>query len=181
MAKIVITDKSVLNYFASRFGGHLRLMYFPHKYRFMFSKATEYALRATIYIAQKGTEENKIGIDEISAAIDSPQSYTAKILQLLRKNKKVIRSVSGPNGGFYMTEQAKKQSVRVVLEAMGEDDVLEKCVLGLAKCSASKPCPMHSKYKVIKEQLIELFETKTIQQLADDIINGEGFINNRSK
>src|SRR5436190_21718846 len=105
----------------------------------MFSKATEYALRATIYIAQKGTEENKIGIDEISKAIDSPQSYTAKILQSLRKNNKVIRSVSGPNGGFYMTENARKQSVRIVLEVMGEDDILEKCVLGLSKCSASKP------------------------------------------
>ncbi|MBZ5857420.1 RrF2 family transcriptional regulator [Flavihumibacter profundi] len=147
----------------------------------MFSKATEYALRATIYIAQKGTEESKIGIDEIAKAIDSPQSYTAKILQSLRKNNKVIRSVSGPNGGFYMTEKARKQSVRVVLEAMGEDDVLEKCVLGLAKCSSIKPCPMHSKYKVIKEQLIDLFEKKTIQQLADDINSGDGFISNRSK
>ena len=147
----------------------------------MFSKATEYALRATIYIAQKGTEENKIGIDEISKAIDSPQSYTAKILQSLRKNNKVIRSVSGPNGGFYMTENVRKQSVRVVLEVMGEDDILEKCVLGLSKCSASKPCPMHAEYKLIKEQLIELFQTKTIQQLADDINNGEGFINNRGK
>ena len=43
----------------------------------MFSKATEYALKATIYIAQKGSAEAKISIDEISRAIDSPQSFTA--------------------------------------------------------------------------------------------------------
>lgn len=30
----------------------------------MFSKATEYALRATIFIAQKGTEDNKIGMEK---------------------------------------------------------------------------------------------------------------------
>jgi len=147
----------------------------------MFSKTTEYALRATIYIAQKSTEENKIGIDEISGAIDSPQSFTAKILQALRKNNKIIRSVSGPNGGFFMTEKGRKLPVRAILEAMGEDKVLEKCVLGLAQCSESKPCPMHAKYKKIKEQLIELFETKTIQQLADDIKDGAAFINNRSR
>ncbi len=40
---------------------------------------------------------------------------------------------------------------------------------------------MHSKYKIIKEQLIALFETKTIQQLADDIKNGDVFINNKDK
>ncbi len=147
----------------------------------MFSKATEYALRATIYIAQKGTEENKIGIDEISKAIDSPQSFTAKILQALRRDNKIIRSVSGPNGGFFMTEKSRQLPVRAILEAMGEDGVLEKCVLGLAQCSETKPCPMHSKYRIIKKQLIELFETKTIQRLADDIKNGDVFINNKGK
>ncbi|MBY0348543.1 MAG: Rrf2 family transcriptional regulator [Hydrotalea flava] len=147
----------------------------------MFSKATEYALRATIYIAQKGTVENKIVIGEISKAIDAPQSFTAKILQALRKDNKIIRSVSGPNGGFFMTEKAKKLPVRTILKAMGEDEVLDKCVLGLDKCSETQPCPMHSKYKIIKEQLIALFETKTIQQLADDIKNGDVFINNKDK
>ena len=144
----------------------------------MFSKATQYALRAAICIAQKGTEEKKIGIDEISKAIDSPKSFTAKILQELGKDNKVIRSVSGPNGGFFMTEKARKLPVRAILEAMGENEALGKCVLGLIKCSETKPCPMHSKYKIIKKQLIELFETKTIQHLADDIKNGDVFINN---
>lgn len=147
----------------------------------MFSKTTEYALRATIYIAQKGTEERKIGITEISKAIDSPQSFTAKILQELKKDNRIIQSVSGPKGGFFMTEKARKMPIRTVLEAMGEYKILDKCILGLAKCSETKPCPMHSKYKVIKKQLIELFETKTIQQLADDIKGGDMFINNKRK
>ena len=30
----------------------------------MFSKATEYALRATIFIAQKSSEEKKLGLDD---------------------------------------------------------------------------------------------------------------------
>lgn len=78
----------------------------------MFSKATEYALRATIFIAQKGVNERKIGIEEISKAIGSPTSFTAKILQVLRKNNKVLHSVSGPNGGFFITEKARQQPVR---------------------------------------------------------------------
>lgn len=147
----------------------------------MFSKATEYALRATIYIARKSTEDKKISIDEIAKAIDSPQSFTAKILQSLTKDNKVISSVRGPNGGFFLTEKAKKLPVRSILEAMGEDEVLEKCVLGLKLCSEIQPCPMHAQYKSIKQQLIKLFETKTIQQLAAEIKDGEVFINNKKR
>jgi Rrf2 family protein len=146
----------------------------------MFSKACEYALRATIYIAQKGSEEKKIGIDEIAKAIDSPQHFTAKILQFLSRGN-VISSVKGPNGGFFITAKQKQLPVRAVLRALNEDTILEKCVLGLNNCSETKPCPMHEKYKVIKQQLIQLFESKTIDQLAGDINNGVAFINNKGR
>ena len=136
----------------------------------MFSKATEYALRATIYIAQKGSKENKIGITELAKGINSPKSFTAKILQQLTEDNKIISSARGPNGGFYMTEKAKKLPVRAILEAMNEDEVLEKCALGLKRCSEVNPCPMHHQYKVIKKQLKELFEMKTIQNLADEML-----------
>jgi len=145
----------------------------------MFSKATEYALRATIYIAQKSTEERKLGIGEIAKAIDSPKSFTAKILQALTKDNKVVSSVRGPNGGFYLTAKAKKLPVRSILKAMGEDEILEKCVMGLKQCSEIQPCPMHAQYKVIKQQLIKLFMTKTIQQLAAEIKDGVVFVTNK--
>jgi len=147
----------------------------------MFSRTTEYALRAVIYIAQKSSEDKKPGLSEIAKAIDSPQSFTAKILQLLTSGNKLISSVRGPNGGFYITEKSKKLPVRAILKAMEEDEVLEKCVLGLAKCSETKPCPMHLQYKSIKKQLITLFETKTIKDLADEMVTGDVFINNKGK
>lgn len=145
----------------------------------MFSKATEYALRATIYIAQKSTKENKLGIEEIAKAIDSPVSFTAKILQFLTRDNKIISSVRGPNGGFFITEKAKQMPARAVLMVMGESEILDRCVLGLNKCSEAKPCPMHNQYKIIKQQLIKLFETKTIQHLADDIDGGDAYLNNK--
>ena len=76
-------------------------------------------------------------------------------------------------------EKAKKQAARSILIAMGEDDVLERCVLGLKKCSEVQPCPMHAQYKSIKQELIKLFVTKTIQELAADIKDGVVFIKNK--
>ena len=144
----------------------------------MFSKTCEYALRATIYIAQKSSGDKKIGIAEIAKAIDSPRHFTAKILQYLT-GYNVISSIKGPNGGFFITDKQKQLSVRTVLEALDEDSVLQKCVLGLNECSENKPCPMHAQYKIIKQQLVQLFESKTIRDLATDISTGAAFINNR--
>jgi Rrf2 family protein len=144
----------------------------------MFSKATEYALRATIYIAQKSSVDKKLSLTEIAEAIDSPPSFTAKILQLLTKDNCVIHSVRGPNGGFYITETNKQLALKKVLEAIKENDLFDKCILGLKKCSESKPCPLHFQYKPIKQELIHLFQTNSIQELSEKADNELLFINN---
>lgn len=135
----------------------------------MFSKTAEYALRATFYIAQKGARDKKLPINEIARVIGSPQPFTAKILQALTKNNTIISSVRGPNGGFFMTEEAKKLPVTAILEAMNEKTTLTKCVLGLPQCSSVKPCPIHHKYLSIKAQLIQLFEKTTIEEVAQNL------------
>ncbi len=144
----------------------------------MFSKSTEYALRATIFIAQKSDENNKLSIEEISNSIGSPKHFTGKLLQILTKDNKVISSVRGPNGGFYMSEKAKKIPVKIILAAMGEDQILSKCILGLNECSEECPCPMHHEYKHIKKNLIALFQKKTIADLANDMNTQRLFIKN---
>ena len=100
-------------------------------------------------------------------------------MQSLTRGNKVISSVRGPNGGFYITDKARKLPARAILQAMGESELLDKGVLVLNKCSETKPCPMHHQYKHIKQQIINLFETKSIQQLADDINNNDLFISNK--
>jgi Rrf2 family protein len=144
----------------------------------MFSKATEYALRATIYIAQKSSVDKKLSLSEIAEAIDSPPSFTAKILQLLTKENCVIHSVRGPNGGFYITENNKHLPLKKVLEAINENDLFDKCILGLKKCSETKPCPLHFQYKPIKHELIHMFQTNSILELSEKTDNESLFINN---
>jgi Rrf2 family protein len=144
----------------------------------MFSKACEYGLRATIYIAQKTSEEKKLGIEEIAKAIDSPMHFTGKILQSLTRAQ-VVSSIKGPNGGFYITSKQRQFPLIAVLGAFDEDTVLKKCVLGLKECSEAKPCPMHRQYKLIKQQLIRLFESKVIDDLSSDLDKGIFYINNK--
>jgi Rrf2 family transcriptional regulator, iron-sulfur cluster assembly transcription factor len=147
----------------------------------MFSKTTEYALRAVIHIAANSSEERKLSLDEISTAIDSPRSFTAKILQVLTGKGKLISSVRGPSGGYYITEKQLQLPIRSILQAMDEDKRLVRCVIGLQECSETRPCPLHAKYKLIKAQLISMFDDKTIQQLVAEMEKGSMVISNRKK
>ena len=135
----------------------------------MFSKSTEYALRAILYLARNSSMTHKVGIAELAEAISSPRSFTAKILQSLTRDNVLISSVTGPNGGFYLTDQAKKRSLQYVLGLLGEDTVITGCVLGLKECSSANPCPLHNQYKQIKPQLIHMMENKTIGDLANEM------------
>ncbi|HLF63158.1 MAG TPA: Rrf2 family transcriptional regulator [Saprospiraceae bacterium] len=135
----------------------------------MFSRSTEYALRAIIYLAQKSSKEHKIGITQLAEAIDSPKSFTAKILQKLTKDNVLISSATGPNGGFYLSDEAKKKSLLYVLELLDDEIVISGCVLGLRECSETNPCPMHAQYKHIKPQLLHMLSHKTIGELAGEM------------
>lgn len=144
----------------------------------MFSKSTEYALRAIIYLAQKSSVEHKIGITELSEAIDSPKSFTAKILQKLTKDNLLISSVTGPSGGFFLTDQSKKKSLLHVLTLLEDEGIITGCILGLKECSEKNPCPMHAEYKKIKPMLLDMLDHKTIAELASEMKDPKVVIHN---
>jgi Rrf2 family transcriptional regulator, iron-sulfur cluster assembly transcription factor len=131
----------------------------------MFSKACEYALRATFFIAQNGAGSGKLSVDAVAAGIQAPKSFTAKILQQLNRGG-VIASVKGPNGGFYMTAELIGKPVWDVLVALKEDQRITTCVMGLKECSDDRPCSMHNQYKQIKQQLVALFQERKISELS---------------
>ncbi|MBK8356685.1 MAG: Rrf2 family transcriptional regulator [Saprospiraceae bacterium] len=118
-------------------------------------------MRAVIYIAKESTIEHKVGLDNIAQAINSPRYHTSKIMQQLTTGDgHIVSSIRGPGGGFYLTEQDKKRAIIDILRTMGEDQMLDRCVLGLNVCSDINPCAMHRDYKVIKKQLISYFKLR---------------------
>lgn len=147
----------------------------------MFSKSTEYALRAIIYLAQNSDSDHKIGLEELSKAIGSPRSFTAKIMQKLTKDQSLVSSVTGPGGGFFTSQESKTRSVFSVLEIMEDETTITRCVLGLDQCSDVNPCPLHSAYKQIKPRLLEMFQGKTIQQLAKELKNEKTVLTRQQK
>ena len=141
----------------------------------MFSKACEYGIRAALYVAYKTSDGSGLSIPVIAKAIDSPVPFTAKILQLL-KREGIIESAKGPNGGFFIQPESKPIPLSKVVAAIDGTDVLHSCSLGLKECSDSNPCPIHNDVKAFKEGLRGVFHEKTLQQLSADIQAGNSFL-----
>jgi Rrf2 family protein len=114
-----------------------------------------------IYIAINRRRQTTIGLSEISDAISSPKAFTAKILQqLVRAN--LLTSFRGPSGGFILARETPI-SLKDILKAMGGDQFLSDCFLGLNSCSDINPCPVHNKYKAVREQLSVMVSNAFIQ------------------
>ena len=143
----------------------------------MFSKACEYAIRAVLYLSLKSTDDTKLGIKEIAAEIDSPEPFTANILQTLPREE-IISSIKGPNGGFYINSKTKPISLSEIVKAIDGDSVLHSCALGLKECSEKFPCPIHNEIKAYKDQLLKIMNEKTVQQLAKELATGKTFLKN---
>jgi Rrf2 family protein len=144
----------------------------------VFSKTCEYAIRAVIYIAQKSENGTRVGIKEISAGIDSPVHFIAKILQDLSK-REIVQSAKGPNGGFYIDKHARKKSLADIVTAIDGDRIFTGCGLGLKNCSESKPCPLHSEFKIIREKIKVTLHAATIGDFNESLNAGLSFIKER--
>lgn len=142
----------------------------------MFSKACEYGIRAAVFIASQSVQSRKVGLKEVAKEIDSPESYTSKILQKLVKSE-VIISEKGPTGGFSIDYQ-KLNSIKLerVVVAIDGDQIFKGCGLGLKQCNANKPCPLHDKFKEVRDRLQNLLETTTVLELAEKLEYGLGFL-----
>ncbi|MBK8953961.1 MAG: Rrf2 family transcriptional regulator [Saprospiraceae bacterium] len=142
----------------------------------MFSKACEYALKASLYIAMRSEEEHRVGLVEISEEIQSPVSFTSKILQKLVKAK-IIDSQKGPNGGFEIKmHRAAKTSLSEIVAAIDGDSIYRACALGFLHCNEKKPCPLHFKFKALRDDLKQMLEETSLLDLSKDIQKRKTFL-----
>jgi len=108
----------------------------------MFSAECKYAIRAIVKLAQNSSREHKIGGRELANRLEVATPFLLKILRKLAQ-KDVITSVKGPGGGYYLSDENKKQKFWMVLENLDCVSQINSCVLGLTECSEKNPCALH--------------------------------------
>ena len=141
----------------------------------MFSKACKYANNAMTYIATLPKETDRVGLKDISKSTDSPEAFTAKILQVLVKNHLLI-SIKGPNGGFMIRGNPEEIFLGQIVEAIDGDVLFTGCALGLESCNAKHPCAVHHKFIAIRDHLAGMLMTTSLKEVANGITSGTNFL-----
>ncbi len=158
------SDNFVRNKKGVIFGGSLM--------KSMFSKTCEYGIKATAYIAQQSLQYRRVSLKEIAEEIGSPIAFTAKILHQLAKNN-ILDSTKGPSGGFQISkEQIDDIKLIDVVMAVDGDSIYEGCGLGFDKCNANKPCIMHNKFALVREELKQMLKSTSLFELATSLETG---------
>jgi len=142
----------------------------------MLTKSTEYAIRALAFVQLRNWEQKRPGVGEIAKEIEAPEAYTAKILQTLTKNK-LLDSAKGRGGGFFFDKNQSNLTLYEVIHVMEGDTCFNKCGFGLKQCNDYNPCPLHEKYKVVRDGFFEIVNTETIKSLSEKIHQGEAVLN----
>ena len=137
----------------------------------IFSKTCEYGIRAVFFIAHTTLDGRRVGIKEIAAGIDSPESFLAKILQDLSR-KGLVSSNKGPNGGFYISGENLKRPLSDIVEAIDGDGLFKGCALGLKQCSEINPCPLHNEFKAIRTRIYQMLSTNSIDKFNQELMSG---------
>ncbi len=141
----------------------------------MLSKTCKTAIKAVIYLCSKFDTEENAGIKEVAEFINASEHTVGKILQTLAKQN-VIKSMKGPTGGFYITKEQQKQPIINIIEAIDGKQIFISCGLGLSKCSATHPCPIHDEYKQVRDLMEKIFREKNVLTLCKPVSNGLAYL-----
>lgn len=141
----------------------------------MLSFTCKTAIKAVIYLSSAHKSGGNAGIKEIAAYIAASEHTVGKLLQVLVKQG-VIRSTKGPAGGFSISAEQLEQPVMRIVEAIDGGEVFKACGLGLSKCSATRPCPIHHEYQEARELIMQLFNNKRIADLSAPVNSGLAYL-----
>ncbi|MBN4047308.1 Rrf2 family transcriptional regulator [bacterium AH-315-P13] len=141
----------------------------------MLSKSSKYAIKAVLFLALNSKDNKKVMVKDISGPINVPQAYIAKLLQELSRQN-IISSTRGSKGGFYLSDDNRKQSIMSIVDVIDGEKNFNSCMLSLKECDNEKPCPLHNIVYPYRSRLLNRLNEKTIGNLSIEIKSGETFL-----
>src|SRR3990172_7606562 len=130
----------------------------------IYSKPCEYAIRALACLAAFPSSRPMQG-RAIARAEGLPAPILRKVLHLLTR-KRLLRARRGPGGGFCLVRRPVLVSLKDVGAAVDGLEHLQRCAVGLARCSDDAPCPLHHTWKGMREQMLRYLETTSLSEMA---------------
>jgi Rrf2 family protein len=127
------------------------------------TKKASYGLIAAVELARApaGTPRSAAWIAD---RYDLPDAFIEKILHQLRQAG-LVASRQGRGGGYTLPVEARRVSVRRVLEALGEGLDLVDCLGQATSCRLTGVCPTKDAWRTINDRFRELLDRISLDDL----------------
>ncbi len=142
----------------------------------LYSQTSQYAIRALIRLYRDMIEKGvkSVSITEISEEEKIPRAYLARIFHMLARAK-ILGSQKGLGGGFYFRVPPEDITLWDIVKVFDDVDIYDDCVIGWEKCSDERPCPLHEKFKPLRESLKDFLMKTKLTQLVEVAIKKERY------
>ena len=131
------------------------------------SKSSQYAIQAVMFLSVQ-PKNHPVFQRDIAKALDIPNHFLGKILQILVKHDLVI-SHKGINGGFVINETEEKITLNTIVRIIEGDKFLDGCMVGFPFCSDAHPCPIHNEWVNARNEISKFFEQKDIYHFSEEL------------
>ena len=128
---------------------------------------SEYAIDGLLVLAKKPLGTVML-LRDVAEAARVPQNFLAKIFQRLAHGG-IVTSSRGAVRGYALSRTPRKYKVREILLTVEGPDLFDRCVFWSDRCADSNPCPLHFRWKKVRERVIgALMERTTLADLVRD-------------
>jgi Rrf2 family protein len=132
-------------------------------------RESEYAIDGLLVLAKKPLGTVML-LRDVAEAAGVPQNFLAKIFQKLARGG-IVTSSRGAVRGYALSRRPRAIKVREIFLAVEGSDLFDRCIFWSDRCADSNPCPMHFRWKKVRERVIgELMERTTLADLFKDAV-----------
>lgn len=128
------------------------------------TRATEYAIRAVLYMACQPPGEIVLKKD-ICRTQEITPAFLTKILQPLIKVG-IVGSQRGVGGGFYLARKPESISLFDVIKAQEGPVYLNQCLIKDGSCAREFFCPVHGAWDEIRSEFMATLSRYDFASLA---------------
>jgi Rrf2 family protein len=129
----------------------------------MLSQASAYAISALGYVS--GRQGQPALIKEAAAACSAPAAYLAKIVNQL-SHEKLVLTQRGAGGGVLLARPADEMTLFEVCEALDDDILKPRCMLGNVPCADDRDCPAHRVCRKSQVEIVRFLKRTTVADIA---------------
>jgi Rrf2 family protein len=126
-------------------------------------RESEYAIEGLLALAKKPLGTTLL-LRDIAVSGKIPASFLSKIFQKLARAG-VLQSSRGAVRGYALARRPKDIKVKEIFLAIEGADLFDRCLFWSDRCADADPCPMHARWKPVRQQVREMMEQTSLADL----------------